>query len=30
LKKLKDIALKYDPEEVFQTLQYDGWLVCKA
>lgn len=30
LRKLKDIALRYDPEGVFQTLQSGGWLVSKA
>jgi hypothetical protein len=30
LGKLKDIAKKYDPEAVFQTLQNGGWLVSKA
>ena len=27
LRKLKEIALKFDPEEVFQKLQNGGWLV---
>lgn len=27
--KLKAIALKYDPEKVFQTLQNDGFLLRK-
>ncbi|KAG2420464.1 hypothetical protein HFD88_000076 [Aspergillus terreus] len=30
LQKLKNIALKYDPEGIFQTLQHGGWLVSKA
>lgn len=30
LQKLKDIAQKYDPGSVFQTLQNGGWLVSKA
>ena len=30
LQKLKDIAKKYDPDAVFQTLQNGGWLVSKA
>lgn len=30
LQRLRDIALKYDPEGVFQTLQNGGWLVSKA
>jgi hypothetical protein len=30
LGKLKDIAKKYDPEAVFQTLQNGGWLLSKA
>ncbi|ROV95322.1 hypothetical protein VSDG_06093 [Cytospora chrysosperma] len=28
--KLKAIALKYDPDRVFQTLQNDGFLLSKA
>lgn len=27
--KLKAIALKYDPKQVFQTLQNDGFLLRK-
>jgi hypothetical protein len=30
LAKLKQIAKKYDPQEVFQKLQYGGWKVSKA
>ena len=30
LAKLRDIAHKYDPTDVFQTLQNGGWLVSKA
>jgi hypothetical protein len=30
LAKLKEIALKYDSEEVFQKLQNGGWLVSRA
>jgi hypothetical protein len=30
LQKLKEIALKYDPEAVFQRLQNGGWLVSRA
>lgn len=30
LKKLNDIACKYDPEGVFQKLQSGGWLLSKA
>lgn len=30
LQKLKDIASKYDPQHVFQRLQYNGWLVSKT
>jgi len=30
LAKLKAIALKYDPEQVFQLLQNGGWLVSRA
>lgn len=27
--KLKGIALKYDPEQLFQTLQHEGFLLRK-
>jgi hypothetical protein len=30
LAKLKEIAGKYDPQGVFQTLQNGGWLLSKA
>jgi len=30
LVKLKEIALCYDPEQVFQTLQNGGWLLSRA
>lgn len=30
LLKLKEIALKYDPEEVFQKLQNGGWFVART
>lgn len=30
LQKLKDIALKYDPDGVFQKLQNGGWLVSRT
>lgn len=30
LKKLQDIALKYDSKGIFQTLQNGGWLVSRA
>lgn len=30
LEKLKEIAGKYDPEGVFQTLQNGGWLLSMA
>ncbi|KAF9889617.1 hypothetical protein FE257_007125 [Aspergillus nanangensis] len=30
LQKLKDLAVKYDPQGIFQTLQSGGWLVSKA
>ena len=30
LAKLKAVSKKYDPEQVFQTLQGDGFLISKA
>ena len=30
LQRLKQIAIRYDPGEVFQKLQNDGFLVSKA
>lgn len=30
LAKLKEIAKKYDPNQVFQKLQYGGWKVSEA
>lgn len=30
VRKLKDIARRYDPQGVFQHLQYDGWLLGKT
>jgi len=30
LAKLKEIALRYDPEGMFQTLQNGGWLLSRA
>lgn len=30
VKKLKEIAQKYDPDGVFQRLQYDGWLLSRS
>jgi hypothetical protein len=30
LQKLKDIAFKYGPDRVFQTLQNGGWLLSRT
>lgn len=29
VKKLKEVALKYDPARIFQTLQHSGFLLSK-
>lgn len=28
--KMREVAAKYDPQGVFQTLQFGGWLLSKA
>ena len=30
LAKLKSVSRKYDPSQLFQKLQYDGFLLAKA
>lgn len=30
VRKLRDIARRYDPDGVFQRFQYDGWLIGKG
>lgn len=30
VRKLKDIAIKYDPDRVFQELQNGGWLISRT
>ena len=30
VRRLKEVARKYDPEGVFQTLQNGGWLLSKV
>lgn len=30
LRRLKDVAAQYDPSQVFQSLQNDGFLLLKA
>ena len=30
LRRLRDVARKYDPEEVFQRLLNGGWLLSRA
>lgn len=30
LVRLKEIAMRYDPHEVFQTLQNGGWLLSRT
>lgn len=30
LVRLKEIATRYDPHEVFQTLQHGGWLLSRT
>lgn len=30
LAKLREIALRYDPQQIFQKLQNGGWLLSRA
>lgn len=30
MEKLRDVARRYDPEGVFQRLQFGGWLVSRV